>query len=817
MLHLASKLIFYFSLYLRVKFGYVYAFNDSLDGSRQYSPSDHDNYLGNDNQQCLDHTILHYECGFRSCQFVFCGKKFPSDQACACDKYCEKFNDCCFDAHKYCNKESDSFDYERYFEIYKDRYTCEKISDYSYWMVTKCSNGDECSLDAKRLLDEIPVLGNEMDILPYRNDKCAFCNSVFNITPFNFEAFVEYDNEAEPRPNYTLDDIKYLYSSKLAKVNLVIEAKGDVKQCIKDLIDTCPSNCPNLAWYILCRSYHSVVQFNDSGIIRYYKNKYCYFCNNGEDSHYGCLSGFSITDKFLKTYRYNFLFEEIKRENDNRENSDSSETCPENYAYISADKACRKIIKKHALYDLLKPNICSFTITFQLNLTKLESISKENLQNQFDILIQDTFLEISTLLNDLKITLKPVKSTENCYDIADNFYTNGNNTTNCTSYLIIPRYLECNNSILINISETINSSTTSLSNIREVKNKLQKYTITLGMMCENYIEFIGDKPKYLSKSFNQFTKDNTTYFCREELTFPSMTVEENDDSKIDIVGLFGLVCNSLSLVSLLVRLIVPCFLPKLRTKGMWIQWNLALAIFIWQTSILLSPLLTSWIWVCRSIAVLGHLSMISSMSWQSILAIDMFFKFREKSMIDLSKFSDLQVWKFFLLAWGLACLPVIVSITLAITKPEDAIYGIDQNKSEYKDRCWIYGFFGQVILLILPIVILLLINTGMLVTTIRNLHIMLKNSPANSKTSMKSQVIIFTKLSIFFGISWFAMFISAYVDHDAITIVNILANVCIGIWLSMTALVSRDVWKRKMSASETYLSDRQSKRPRSQS
>lgn len=631
---------------------------------------------------------------------------------------------------------------------------------------------------------------------------------------------MKYGNDNETKQNYTFSDLEYLYSADWADVKIEIEEKQDRKKCVLNLVDSCPGNCPNIVWETLCKAYQSVVQYNNSGKFLSYRNKYCLFCNIGEETEdFRCYESEEInTDILLNTYKYNFLFEEIRRKKKMKEEElkKSIINCENNHFYIQKENKCRELIDKNSLYDLLNPSICSFNLHFKIKFYN----NSENITN-IDLYLQNRLIDLSSNLNNFKFTLKPVMSMDLCNGVMVKEYLNDSNgmTINCTSFLIVSKEFNgCNNNNikLKKVENETGQFSMETFEFQELDDKMRIYSIITGQMCENYISFGEEKPEFLSKSLNYFVKNNTNYYCESEFTTSPVTEFENkkslDSDKIDAIGLFGLICNCLSLTALIIRLILPCFLPKLRTKGMWIQWHLAFAIFIWQLSVLLSPLLTFSAWVCRSIAVLGHLSMISSISWQSILAIDMFFKFREKSMLDSTKFSELKVWKYFLMAWGLPLAPVITCIILAITKPDDVVYGIDKAKDEYSKRCWIYGFFGQIVLLIIPILLLLLINTTILVTTIRNLHTMLKKSPASSKTPMKKQLILFAKLSILFGISWFAMFISAYVDHDSLTIINIISNVSIGVWLSATSLVSRDIWKRKLSGSETYLSGRQSKK-----
>ncbi|CAD5119330.1 unnamed protein product [Dimorphilus gyrociliatus] len=408
---------------------------------------------------------------------------------------------------------------------------------------------------------------------------------------------------------------------------------------------------------------------------------------------------------------------------------------------------------------------------------------------------------IETGLNDIESSLEQLNYLGYVEDYRNKCYNSYTNDFKlycegvCEISFYVPNWRKISNIITQNSHE--NGTYQSVIHIKTgvASNNLHQFN---EVTCDDYVEYIDDPP---FESNRTISIHNVSYACKEDVEIYEADNKVDNISKGNYIDVIGIICLSLSVFALLVRLIAPAYCAALRKRANWLQWNLALALFLWLTCLICSPLVSSWLWPCRLIALSGHLSLLATITWQSFIAIDMYLKFRDKTLIDSYKYSNMKLWKIFIAIWLAPCIPVTIALvleTLQLKGKGEAFYGLNNNRN----ICWIHGFAGKIILLLIPFFLLWSINSILLTATTFNLHYLLKNSPDHVKKSRK-EIIIYTKLSILFGGSWILVLLSSYIRNDIVTLLNIFVNSCQGLWLALATMKIGHFRKEEGSSSSS--------------
>ena len=201
----------------------------------------------------------------------------PNKGCCFCDAICKQYKDCCVDLYWEVADNIETYTNKLLREERKHKiHSCEYIApsnllrsygNKSYLMVTECIPGasvndvDMCknsvTSSVHMMTSSIPVVG--VDGYVYRNLFCAKCNSVseFSMVPLQ----VNCGDRNMTRCELQVED-KF--------------ARHQMRECMKDdeIIRTCPYTDTNNAF---CHAF--------KGIMGYYRNYFCYKCNNSNKSN----------------------------------------------------------------------------------------------------------------------------------------------------------------------------------------------------------------------------------------------------------------------------------------------------------------------------------------------------------------------------------------------------------------------------------------------------------------------------------------------------------------------------------------------------
>lgn len=734
------------------------------------------------------------------------------DTSCSCAVSCLVSKTCCPDFQKICPAE---YDMSTQYVTLQDTMECIKYidNDRPVPIVSKCLmfQNTSCSSPEKSIWNEIPVLNKSPHPILFRNIHCAFCNGYNQVDPINYTIHLKGNLENNESPKMNFKSLLRLVEAFDLDYVIQLKFPTNWETCAKNIIETCPKSCKNKELVDKCQENYSLSFVNYD----IYKNIYCILCNRAfvpyHKPHLCQPKPSSRFNFYTDTFKYSFLFDDLIK-NIPGNDGDDSKKCKSNQILLKDDNVCLNVMTKE---EVLK--IGNFNICFLEMYVDLKRGCHDLPDDLFSMMLDQDRLKAVEIINYLNYTQTPLQLKDICIpqinprkrcQASCRKIIKINNSTTCRAndhsmkFLVTPEFGQL---FSPKISYSVQLSITFLPPVLLLNHMQDK-------LCDQYVQFESDSP-YVLKADNIVHSKNFSYICQHEISNLTGQVNKGKGKEeMDVIEIFGLVCTTLSLICLFLRIISPVFLHHLRNRGPWLQWNLALAIFAWQFSVFLSSLLSDHEWICRILGVIGHLSILSSVLWQTALAVDIYLRFKEENLVDRPTFTRMKASTIAIVIWSVSSIPIILSVILDILnlgKYGKAQYGSDSSSSNNEivndKHCWVHGFSGQFMLLFLPFAFFFLVNIIFLILSIKNLHYLTKKSPVYKRNGSRGELLIYGKLTILFGISWIFMILASFINHDSIFLINIFSNACIGVWLALTTLCSksmlRNIFKLNSSSS----------------
>ena len=75
--------------------------------------------------------------------------------------------------------------------------------------------------------------------------------------------------------------------------------------------------------------------------------------------------------------------------------------------------------------------------------------------------------------------------------------------------------------------------------------------------------------------------------------------------------------------------------------------------------------------------------------------------------------------------------------------------------------CWITSRMALLVLFAIPVMIIILINIGLFITSVRHIHKAAKAAPPANHSNNKALLFLYIKLSVVMGLTWVSGFIAA--------------------------------------------------------
>ena len=284
-------------------------------------------------------------------------------------------------------------------------------------------------------------------------------------------------------------------------------------------------------------------------------------------------------------------------------------------------------------------------------------------------------------------------------------------------------------------------------------------------------------------TINVCLSDLTTHDDKSDTTNRyKMNIDTDVASTKDaILGVVTVICMSLSVLGLLIRIGAQFFVTEFHTFPMKLQFSFCCALLLADIIFLLLPLITVGGMLCLIYAVAMHYSFLCSFIWMSIVSYDMFRVFR--SINNLDQFAIRPGWKtmirYQLIGW--LCPIVVIAITLLSEYTFPTPFDF---KPRYSiDNCWLSNEgYGVLMYFGIPVFILILFNCCIFVVTSRALQKAFRQSQA-IRAQDKSNWRSYLKLFIVMGFSHVLILMTPFVDHIALWIIIILLNASQGMFI----------------------------------
>ncbi|XP_025077919.1 adhesion G protein-coupled receptor E4-like [Pomacea canaliculata] len=247
-----------------------------------------------------------------------------------------------------------------------------------------------------------------------------------------------------------------------------------------------------------------------------------------------------------------------------------------------------------------------------------------------------------------------------------------------------------------------------------------------------------------------------------------------------------------SIVSLLLVLLTYSLLPKLRNASGVIVMSLSASMLTLQGLGLLLQLPRGWL--CLIVAWLLHWSQLATFLWNSVLAFDLTFTLRSKSVGHTSNGSrGRALWCYIMLCW---LLPLLVVVCLGVMDH----YGIYNVGYATGGQCYIGTCSSILWLMIVPMSATFLFNFSCYVfalSTIVHTSKMLRHATISSQggpnLADKRRLLVYIRITLIMGLTWAFYFAAVFVPLIELWIVNIVLNSSQGLYFLISFVLKRRV------------------------
>ncbi|CAH1781194.1 unnamed protein product [Owenia fusiformis] len=720
-----------------------------------------------------------------------CGNKTSPDRHCACDVYCLVNNDCCSDFTQICPVMAEHS--HRIMESVQDQqiqWDCTKMKhNVPVKMITTCpdSSNKQCNPHGLDLLEGyMPVFDNNTGLY-YLNDYCAKCN---NFTNGELQMPTEFTC---PFP-LNFNNMEKLQQALYTKTcTLVFDQMGH--QCWM-YESTCHPDCEfNETVQTLCET--NPVQMYATNYI--YKNEYCAICaNDWPGDVFANKHCSSKTNGHYNPILERFSFSLVMNINPDRE----------------------------------------LLVEFNIN-GKRRSFRCENLSNCNDACIAGYELQNDTCV--LMYDIKPVTATFE-YSIPGEVYSVMDISSEFVSDLsfvfdrldvsktLNKRFVD---KISYSFSKDYDTDSKRLKGLFVAKINVKlpiSRNLTMHQFHNDTVDAMMNfmKDEFFSTSDEDSDFDTLTICidvvnlvtCYDWLNGTFLNQTDNRVKKVglqsmEIMGLVTIICLTLSIICMLLRLISQAFVSIFHSFAGKIQFCFVSSLCVSNILYLIGPFVTDIPSLCEAIGILIHFFFLVSFTWMGIIALEMYLTFR-------STLHNSKGWKRILLYVFISMfLPVIV-ISVAVTldhvsvdtrfKPfyGNSVTGIPnsdfdttnsvpstsklengENLNSEVQTCQMSNPYATLLFFACPLGVMIVFNTIMYILTVSSLKSAWRQTAMVSNRN-NFHFDVYIKLFIIMGFTWIFGFIAPFV-HEAIVYVFIVLNASQGVFIFISSVCTKVV------------------------
>ena len=698
-------------------------------------------------------------------------------QGCSCDSSCFAYKDCCHDFETDCLEEArknpglitDQPALCQYIHVDDEDEDCIKY----YLLIGSCKKKDSaCAISKDSVNSFVPVFDVKRK-LHFVNFNCAVCNGAKDVIPWKatMECVKPYEhNRKNLSETITKEEFNELWKS--CDVYLLPDegAMERPRRCIHTYTSSepCDPQCAGTEFQRLCQEpdeHKTYLQPQPPHPYSFSKfsNFFCFLCVNPKPADRLKLP----TECYLPvaevacakqptSFSFKLLFD-VNLRHGLTVGEEPVLDCGENQVWVEAEDRCI------VLYSPLEMNNYNETkgvlnIVFKIingtstpeMITKIKKSTcnfSVHVQQIEPMLLDDVTLAPLFTTNVTAITkenyMKATKTWFADMDITVLYFTNLTTQVNCdVDYLVYNR------------SEYI-------------------------FLTNNRIKLLATDRTLKPGKF-KIASNYTVRVCPEP-----------GGLKFDAMSIVTIVCLSLSIIALTLRLVLHCVLFDGGPARL--QVSLAVSLLLAMVTFLLSPLVLNYFSVCYTVAVVIHWAFLATFCWMTVIGWDILNMFKATSDFQRIGQGNKKFVFYSLYSWGFPT--IVCCIALAVDHSNvDLIW----RPAFAKYLCWFSGKVGLLIFFVSPVALQILINIIIFIACC--FYLQRSKMPAG-RTSIeqheeRQRFWLYLKLLILMGITWVVGFLVIPLDSDVLWYIFIILNASQGILLLIVYVVGKRTRQR---------------------
>ena len=292
------------------------------------------------------------------------------------------------------------------------------------------------------------------------------------------------------------------------------------------------------------------------------------------------------------------------------------------------------------------------------------------------------------------------------------------------------------------------------------------------------ITIVSTRKTYSSEMYQIL--DQVVIVCETELDAPA----ENGDK----IGIITIVCTTISIACLLIRIILHFFVSVFRKRPGRLQLQLTIALLLAFVMLLIGPFLSDIPDACTIAAVLTAYGFLAIFSWMTVIAVDYWLMSRPSAAFLRSEDEGSSLVKHLLGGWGIPLLLVIVSISLNYVDVDERF-----NPEFGGSRCWYTQRYAMLLYFGVPIAFSILINITLFLITSVNLYRRIHSKVNVTRVEGQRNFAMYVRLFVLMGITWVFGFVSAFTNEIVLTYFLFVLNSLQGLFLVISCVWTKEV------------------------
>ena len=715
----------------------------------------------------------------------------PSDlkngRMCSCDKQCMAYKDCCSDFHICKDKLGGNL------RNFGSASCVNSARGTSFLLASSCFEHEKTyQMTFDSIENFVPIYDIENEI-HYINYKCAFCNGVSDILPWDIVIKCKEKTLSDRGYNLSdsvheneFEDLWSLLESGECEADFIPPEDTHPRIC-KEAKRDCNEECKKENLANLCSQSDLVYYRKDCET---YGNIYCLFCNGIFDNTCpknekdGPLCQRGILPKPPQKLQ-----------------PDTSKP-PQKSPGRATEKPRQEIGTEQ---EFQKPpfktsgNKVSFRLLFSMKALSKSEDNNEDIRTSVDtseIPEQESFIRREYIIvvivrfkSNISVDIGNISASimSNVHMLPDNLEMGS----------VAPRFDYLMLSVTFFSHITWNTTHNMTSAIKVLLHEIsQAYTIQSIQKYKLKLNCSKTKTDDFEIGFNG------TAFVKGRAVLPGDYLIENKslilckkkrqksptEAALDAMDIVNISFSCLSMVALIVRILLHLCLPSLSDRvANRLVVCLAFSLLVAFSAFLLRVVASPSEWFCYLLGVTSYWAFIAAFCWMACISFDITLILRSSYKVRKigSRNKAFIVYAVFSLGFPTA----ISSLSVILNHVDTSL----EFKANFSLHCWISTEKGLLLYFVLPAALLVLLSVVFFVTSTVYLYLTSSKIKSSRRNQTKSRLFLHLKIFLLMGLAWVFGFLASAVEQDWMWYLFILLNSSQGVFLLVVYLTSRNV------------------------